>query len=175
MNRFTNAGRSAVESGNLYAALTLALVVPDVCSQLETPKEKVGDRYRRWFRRWAEPRFTAHIGPERTRTIFLSAQDCYLLRCSLLHAGSAELEAANAKIRKFIFCAPAVGAHMNLLNINSTQYLQLRADDFCNDLFDAAEKWDLATQTSADIQDRKSKLLSISSAGDAIDGLIGFS
>jgi hypothetical protein len=175
MKRFMNAGRGAVESGNMYAALTLALVVPDICSQLETPKEKVGDRYRRWFRRWGEPRFTAHIGPERMRTVFLSAQDCYLLRCSLLHAGSAELEAANATVRKFIFCAPTVGAHMNLININSTQYLQLRADQFCNDLFDAAEEWDHSVQTNADIQNRKSKLLSLSSAGDNIDGLIRFS
>src|SRR5688572_18877827 len=91
MKRFIDAGREAVRSNNLYAALGLALVLPDICSQLETPKEKVGDRYRRWFRKWAEPKFMHEVGPDRTPTVFLSAQDCYLLRCSLLHAGSDEL------------------------------------------------------------------------------------
>jgi hypothetical protein len=175
MRRFTDSGREAIKGGNLYAALALALVVPDICSQSETPKEKVGDRYRRWFRRWAEPKFSHEVGPDKERTVFLSAQDCYLLRCSLLHAGSAELEAASATVQKFIFCDPKVGAHMNLLNISGKTYLQLMANKFCDELFDSAEEWDKANQGDSTIQGRKSKLLSIKSAGDSVDGLIRFS
>jgi hypothetical protein len=36
MKRFTDAGRRALRDNNLYAALSLALTIPDICGSLET-------------------------------------------------------------------------------------------------------------------------------------------
>jgi hypothetical protein len=38
VNQFVNAVRSAVASGNWYAALMLALTMPDICGRLESPE-----------------------------------------------------------------------------------------------------------------------------------------
>jgi hypothetical protein len=37
MKRFTDAGRSSLKEGNNYAALSLALMLPDICASLEDP------------------------------------------------------------------------------------------------------------------------------------------
>ena len=48
MNRFTDAGRRAIEDKNDYAALSLALMIPDICGSLEDPGPgKSRERYER--------------------------------------------------------------------------------------------------------------------------------
>jgi hypothetical protein len=171
MRRYTDAGRGAIAAGNFYGALSIALVMPDICAQLETPKDKVGDRYRRWFRKWAEPRFTRSVGPDKKQTTFVSAQDCYLLRCSLLHAGSAELDASRTTLSRFVFFDSSTGSHMNMVEMNGRTFLQVRADKFAQDLFEAAEQWDASTAPDAQIQARKSTLLTLRKAGDIVEGM----
>ncbi|MCA3396798.1 MAG: hypothetical protein INF85_14280, partial [Roseomonas sp.] len=88
MRRFSDAGRMAIAAQNYYAALSLALMIPDICGSLEDPGTgKSQKRYERWFSKWAEPKFT-HNG-----RIFLSSSDCFQLRCSLIHSGSTEIDA----------------------------------------------------------------------------------
>src|SRR5215831_12861852 len=82
MKRFTDAGRQAIAAKNNYAALSLALMIPDICGSLEDPGPgKSQRRYERWFKQWAEPKF-----------VNLSAEECYQLRCSMIHSGSAEIQ-----------------------------------------------------------------------------------
>jgi hypothetical protein len=48
MKRFTDAGRRAIADKNDYAALSLALMIPDICGSLEDPGPgKSQERYER--------------------------------------------------------------------------------------------------------------------------------
>ena len=85
MDRFTRGVENAVASANWYAALALALVLPDICGKLASPTQASSTRYAGWFDRFVRPRYTRGIGPARTPHVFLSGDDCYALRCAYLH------------------------------------------------------------------------------------------
>ena len=92
MKRFTDAGRQAIAAKNNYAALSLALMIPDICGSLEDPGPgKSQRRYEQWFKQWAEPKF-----------VNLSAEECYQLRCSMIHSGSAAIQ--RSTLDRFEFC-----------------------------------------------------------------------
>ena len=173
MKRFTDAGRRALADDNLYAALSLALSLPDICSSIENPGPgKSKNRYIKWCKAWVEPKFTHQLGPDRGLHVFLSAEDCYKLRCSLVHSGSAEIDANNEGIRiRAEFFDATVGAHLNSFQLGSTSFLQLRAADFSDAMFTAADEWDASTQNDKSVQAEKAKLLVIHSAGAIIQGV----
>lgn len=69
------------EAGFPYAALMLTLAVPDICATLELPpeakpKSEMKARYIRWY--------NANIA---VRYDHLSAEECFSLRCGMLHQG----------------------------------------------------------------------------------------
>jgi len=180
MKRFTDAGRLAIKNDNLYAALSLALLIPDICGSLEDPgPSKSRQRYIAWYSKWSLPKFSAEIGIERTPTVFVSADDCYQLRCSLIHSGTAEIEPGKqSALDRFIFFDKTTGAHLNLFsntvyNGVKQSFLQLRADRFSETMFSAADEWDRAVSGDAKIQAEKAKLLVIHGAGYTVGG-IGF-
>jgi hypothetical protein len=169
MKRFTDAGRAAINAGNLYAGLTIALTMPDVCASLEDPGPgKSKARFIRWTDKWAVPRFTSFVGPNKTKHVFLDAEDLYQLRCSLIHSGSSEIVADKRRaIRKAEFFDDSTGNHMNQIN----DFLQLQASDFSRELFAAADEWDAAVACDEAIQRKKKKLLKIHTAGAVIQGI----
>ena len=77
---------------NLYnCALALALTIPDVCGKVEYPHLSTSKRYKCWFDNYAKQYFTYRTTklPEETNIeyVWLSADECYALRCAVLHAG----------------------------------------------------------------------------------------
>lgn len=63
MKRFTDAGRKSIKDDNLYSALSLALMMPDICGSLENPgPNKSRARYIAWYDKWALPKFTVKVG-----------------------------------------------------------------------------------------------------------------
>ncbi len=168
MKRFTDAGRRAIADSNLYAALSLALMMPDICGSLEDPGPgKSQKRYVRWCKRWLEPSFTVAEGPVKPPIVFLSAEDCYQLRCSLIHSGTPEIDQSKRKaLRKAEFFDETTGSHVNKIN----DWLQLRAAAFSETMFQAVDAWDDSVAGDAAIQAEKEKLLVIHSAGVVIDG-----
>ena len=76
MKNFTDSIRKAVEDKNWFAALFLALCMPDICGAIETPNDRNGVRYTRWF--------NENLA---TYTQMLSAKDVWYFRCSCLHQG----------------------------------------------------------------------------------------
>ena len=173
MKRFTEAGRKAIADKNLYAALSLALMMPDICGSLETPG--VGNsqkRYKRWFAKWAEPKFTLN------GKMFLSASDCFQLRCSLIHSGSSYLEPDKQDvIERIEFFDDSGPAHLGWLEGNTfngvkqPNTLVLIASKFSETMYQCAEEWDEAVANDADIQREKRKLLVIRSSGYNIGGI----
>jgi hypothetical protein len=178
MRRFTDAGRQAIDAGNLYAGLSLALMLPEICASLEDPGPgKSQKRYEGWCRIWLQPKFTHRIGIGKDEHVFLSAEDCFQLRCSLIHSGSVEIAANKVnQLNRFEFFDRDTGSHMNLFGstvINGKEvggFLQLKADKFSETIFETADEWDAAKANDQKVQDEKKKLLTIRSKGFSIGG-----
>lgn len=177
MRRFTDAGRQAVAKENWYSALTLGLVIPEICASLEQPGPgKSQKRYEAWARKWLEPDFTRKIGYPAKEHVFLSAEDIFQARCSIIHSGTAEIDGKRrAHLDRFEFFTD--GPHMNWVSgttingVAQPNYLQLRVDMLCETIFRAAERWDESVLNDAVIQAEKAKLLVIHSPGTAIGGI----
>lgn len=173
MKRFTNAGRTALDAGNFYSGLSLALTLPDICGSIEDPGPgKSQKRYVKWCDDWIVPKYTLKIGTDKKEKVFLSAADLFQLRCSLIHSGSAEFDPSKATtVQRIEFFDDTVGSHLNLMTVNGTPFLQLKVKPFCNDIFDSVDDWDSAKGADPTIQAEKQKLLVIRTSGFAIDGV----
>ncbi|WP_305843082.1 hypothetical protein [Photobacterium leiognathi] len=132
MQRFTSSIRGSLKTGNWYGALMTALTLPDICGKLETPDEYSKARSVRWLRQWIDPMYTRHIGADNRKHVFLSAEDCYALRCSFLHEGISKIEEQKARkaLEDFHFITPLPG--MNIHCNQSGNSLQLQVDVLCN-------------------------------------------
>lgn len=177
MKRFTDAGRRAVADQNWYAALSMALLMPEICGSLEDPGTgKSRERYLRWSKQWLEPEFTVDRRDGTEPTVFLSAEDFYQARCSIIHTGTAEIEPSRrAGLDRFEFFTD--GGHMNLAQGNTfdgiaqPNFLQLRVDMFAETVFRATDAWDRSVAENEQIQAEKAKLLVIHEPGTVIGGI----
>jgi hypothetical protein len=179
MKRFTEAGRLSIQQGNLLAALSLALMIPDICASQEDPGPgKTQKRYVKWCKEWVEPKFTKPARGPIPLQIFISAEDCFQLRCSLIHSGSAELEPRKQNIlERFVFFDQSAGTHLNMFvspivkGVVQPSYLQLKADLFSEEMFKAADEWDAAMANDENVQAEKANLVLIHTKGDIINGV----
>ena len=77
-------------------ALALALTLPDICGKVEFPNENKNSRYKSWFRKYAEPLFTGPAivlpGNEIVDDTIFTNEECWALRCSVLHAGNYDVK-----------------------------------------------------------------------------------
>lgn len=64
-----------------YAALALALALPDMCGSIEYPQAKITYRYVSWCERFVAPNDKN-----------LTGADYYVLRCSFLHTGTDQIQ-----------------------------------------------------------------------------------
>ena len=90
----------ALDHDCYFAALAIALMLPDICGKAKYPKAKVGDRYIDWYDEYVGqyekcPKNVEN--PEDVEMPYLSGEVVYSLRGSLLHQGNPNLE--NAKIK----------------------------------------------------------------------------
>jgi len=175
IDKYLDSITKSLKFKNWYAALFIALVIPDICGALEHPNEKSGIRYVNWYNKYMLPKYSSIMGPLQELHVFLSGEDCYALRCSLLHEGTGDIE--KQKISKSL-----ESVHFNVSSdkggvLHCNQYknvLQLQVDIFCNDLIDAANQWLLDVQGDADIQARM-QLLSKIHPAFYFPGFIGHS
>jgi hypothetical protein len=153
-------------------------MIPDICASLEDPGPgKSHKRYVDWYNKWVKAKFTF---PDQAGNpkVWISAEDCFQLRCSLIHAGTAEIDPAKRNILdEFKFFESGEIPHLtwyqgNVVNgVLQPNWLQLRVDRFSEELFKAADEWDLATTEDADIQKAKDQLLIIHPKGTIIGGI----
>jgi hypothetical protein len=67
---FVNAVRDALAQKNWYAALALALTLPDICANLEQPEERrVGVRYTQWWNTYVGKRNRTNLTGKRSQTL----------------------------------------------------------------------------------------------------------
>lgn len=161
MLRFTSSIRNSLSSGNWYSALMMALALPDICGRLETPNIGSKERSIRWLKERFEPLYTHQIGPKRETHTFLSANDFYALRCSLLHEGSDIIEEQRARevLTRFNFITPPINGKIHCNQINNA--LQLQIDIFCNEIADTVEQWANDKSSDSEVQTRIKNLMVI--------------
>lgn len=162
MKRFTDSIRLAVTSNNWLSALSLSLMMPDICGGLETPELKNYARYVPWFDRHVQPKYTTLLGPNKEAHVFLSGEDCYLLRCGFLHEGTNDISTNKYKktIDSFQFVTPPpIGSRIHMNYIFGK--LQLQIDIFSLDIANSVDDWSDLIKEDQDIQERIKNLLAV--------------
>jgi DNA-binding ferritin-like protein (Dps family) len=139
MERFTAAVHQAISNKNWYAALYLSVTLPDICARLESENGKTNqNKYVLWYNTYLLSKYQYKHPDKLEPQVFLSGNDCYALRCSMLHEGTSELTTQRARevVDRFHFTAE-VGAHCNMFN----SVLQIDVATFCNDMCSSVSEW----------------------------------
>jgi hypothetical protein len=153
---------SSIKSGNWFAALFVAISLPDICGYLEDPAEKrIQVRYERWFERYLLPRYQRVLFGG-IRHTFLSPSDCFALRCAILHSCDDTIAEQKARdiLDRFCFVKPSI----NLVHCNQAgRTLQLQVDRFCIEIIEGVRQWFLDMQGNKDVEDRINSRMKIHS------------
>ena len=95
------------------------------------------------------------------KKILLTGNDCYALRCSLLHEDRNNLSAQEKKkaLERFKFLVPPKGIIIH--KYSRDESLQLQVDLFCRDVIEGIEKWEEHIKDKKQIQEKIKNLLMI--------------
>ena len=182
MERFTTSIEGSLHTGNWFAALFLALALPDICAALEQPDRPVGERYKDWFQRYLRPAYNPSstfelleaTAPETLKGMptmviqsmkasvppaaaAFTAEDCYRLRCKCLHQGLSERSSAD----RVHFTAPDRSRRLNVHRNSFNGVLQLSIDQFCRDVVNATLQWWSAAKGDAEVAARAQELIRV--------------
>ena len=80
MDQYIDQMTGVYNAGFPYAALMLALAVPDICATLELPTGSKPEHQHKRYKRWFDTNLAQHV-------TLLSADDCWSLRCGVIHEG----------------------------------------------------------------------------------------
>jgi hypothetical protein len=163
MQDFLDSVEESLKAENWYAALTTALILPDICGWLTDPEVKSSQkRYVEWFNTYMLPTYTSQIGAERVEHVFLSGKDCYSLRCALLHEGGDDIERQRARdsLTRFHFTKPLKNNNVIHLQQYNT-VLQLQVDIFCREICAGVRQWLDDFKDDTEVLSRMNELLQI--------------
>jgi len=112
-----------------YLSLFVALSLPDICGAIDSKNgEATSKKYKEWFDEYIASKYSG----------FLTGEDCYRFRCSLLHQGSSQHP--KSAYSRVLFVEP-IGTtnvfHNNVMN----DALNIDVRIFCNDMIEGAKKW----------------------------------
>jgi len=127
--------QAALDSELYVVALTAALAIPDICGALESETGRAtGENYRRWYSDNLAAKYR-----------WLAPEDCYQLRCSMLHQG----RSATRNYSRIVFTAPGpITFHNNIMD----DTLNLDIVTFCQDIMAAASAWLQRSEETAVVQ-----------------------
>ena len=151
MNHLIQSIEQSLSTGNHYAALALALAIPDICGWIEDPNSSAKARYISWFERYLQSKYIRQRTAQMPEHTFLAGSDCYALRCAFLHEGRETItdQKAQQVIESFQFVVPPSGwtVHKNQAN----NKLQLQVDIFCRDVVEGVTQFlsDMSTNKKA--------------------------
>ncbi len=135
MNQFIESVRMAIHAENWHAALMISLTLPDICSRLESEDDRTnGIRYAAWFDKYLKGTYTM---TQPVHHVFMTGDDCYVLRCSMLHQGIDDVAHQKKKgvLDKFHFTT--LPAH----RIQVDKALSLNVQTFCFEILAAVGNW----------------------------------
>jgi len=159
MIELVDAVRLSVESKNWFAALFLAITLPDVCGKLESPQAESRKRYEDWFNRYLSRKYAMLI--DGYPVVFMAAGDVYAIRCALLHEGSDDVSEQRARetLEKFHFTS---SAQKGMYRIGSERgFLGLNVAHFCKDICAGVEAWERDVSTNPEVVARIAAMVRI--------------
>jgi hypothetical protein len=166
MEKILKSIENSLQNKNWYSAFVLALILSDICGKLEDNNKSTSKRYPDWFNTYLGKKYNG----------FLSGDDCYALRCSFLHEGSSNIEKQRAKdiLDHFVFISN--GAHCNRFSnchfgdpkYDGKDFLQLSANNFCQDMIEATKQWLMDVKDNESVQKNMAEMLEIHESGFSI-------
>ena len=118
----------ALSSELYYAAMMMTLNLPDICAALESPDGKTSRlKYETWYSTWVAGLYQT-----------LTADDCYNMRCGVLHQG--RLGHPQMQYARVLFTLP--NAQQFLLHNNIVKdALNIDLVTFCGDIMRCVSQW----------------------------------
>jgi len=146
---------STIAAGLWYAAIALCLTLPDICATLEARSGARSDgqqaRYNGWFNRNVAAKFGL---------IGLSAEECWKLRCGVLHEGRYKKRKVSAEYDRIVFTLPPGGTiHNVVIEASNSAILSLSAEFFCNQLIAAVREWSKAKKSDKIVKANLAQLI----------------
>ena len=138
MQDYFNQVRKAANSELYYLALAGALVIPDMCSGMDSEDGKTdGAKYIAWVDKYLSIKFSA--GADNTPNF--SGEDCWGVRCGLLHQG--RLEPHKGKHSRVLFLEPGNTATSGMIMHNNVinDGLNIDLPTFILTVVESAEEW----------------------------------
>jgi hypothetical protein len=165
MDHLVHAVRDAVRQQNWYAAVSLALTLPDICGRIDDETSSSTKRYVAWWNAnlLAEYTMQTHRGPH----VFLTGEDCYALRCAFLHQGA--FDVLDQRVRQVLtrlqFLVPPGNNVMH--KIGAGGWLALQVSEFCEDVCRAVERWQV---TANQVPEKAQRIASLGRIQIAVPG-----
>jgi hypothetical protein len=145
----------ALNAKLFYAAICLALTIPDVCSVAETDDEdmnfKIQKRYVPWCDSWVKS-FTQ-----------LTSLDLWALRGGVIHKGQT-FGHPKERFERVIFILPFAGNEFQITtkwSSNADPVCMISVEAFCKGMIDSANNWKMATKDNAIVQRNLEGLLRV--------------
>lgn len=160
IDSFLRGLEKALNTDNYYAALCIGFTLPDICSKLEKPNLRTGQRYPQWYEEFMQSKYETYYELKNLHHTFLNGNDFYALRCAFLHQG--EVDITNQRARKaltdFKFVASKGSSHCNQCGTT----LQLDVQTFCGDILKGTVAWLIKYRNDSEINFRAENLIEIS-------------
>jgi hypothetical protein len=144
LNDFVAAARRAAEDDNWFAALPLALTLPDICGAVDDPGAgKSKKRYIEWWdtymahRYWVRP--DKDEEPRWEPFTYLPGPEAYALRCAYLHSGTDNVEGGSTVLHRIRFLGPPSPAAFGYSV--STRTLNVGLEQFVEWVCQSVEQW----------------------------------
>lgn len=164
LNDFVAAARRAAEDDNWFAALPLALTLPDICGAVDDPGAgKSKKRYVEWWDAYMAPRYWVRPDedelPQWEPFTYLPGAEAYALRCAYLHSGTDNVERGSAVLSRIRFLGPPSPAAFGYSV--STRTLNVGLEQFVEWVCLAVEQWLADRSANATAEERLKGLVSI--------------
>lgn len=106
IDAYVNEINVSLENKHYYSALSLALILPDICGSVEFPNKTVTERYIGWYDKYIGEYLKAEVEDAELRKPYLSGEMVYNLRNTFLHNGqpdivSEKIKDADNQIQRF--------------------------------------------------------------------------
>lgn len=131
----------SLENKNWYAALAVALILPDICGKIDNPLMYSSKRYEAWFDKYVKKYY---ILQESIGSASIYGGDCYAIRCALLHEFNGDLSSHKARkiLAKYKFCSPDTYKYGYEVHVRETGCeIKIRVDDFCGYICMGVNEW----------------------------------
>lgn len=154
--QFTDSISKSLQDKNYFAALIMALTLPDICCSLEDQNRRTkGHKYASWFEKYIGHQYKSKFGRQSIETVFLSGEECYALRCAYLHKGFNQIEGEQI-VKDYIGVSSRIEfmAEMSSDKLKISGILMLSLENFCQYIIDGIIEWLDDNKTNSIINER---------------------